>query len=210
MVNCYEAELTDEAIRAVCAAADVRDYQAAQLRALGALATEVETAAGSIEAHLARPRPWQEIAVLEPDMATVGQSYIARRQELLEWQEQQTNQARARVKARVGFSTLTADRSHQVLRPLERAQTDTTAEAVAPSLEALKDPFLLNLGRAEDEANELLDRLLSEGTKPLVVKVNLTLRNREVTNEAEIDALLAEIRERLLEHVRAGARVRLT
>ena len=65
------------------------------------------------------------------------------------------------------------------------------------------------LKRAEDEANERLDGILSEGERPLIVKVDLGLRNREVGTEAEVESLVSNIRERLLEQVRAGQRVRI-
>ena len=61
----------------------------------------------------------------------------------------------------------------------------------------------------EDEANERLDAILSEGSRPLIVKVDLGIRNREVATEAEVDSLVENIRERLLEQVRAGQRVRI-
>ena len=73
----------------------------------------------------------------------------------------------------------------------------------------MKDAFVLTLQRGEDRANELLDDILSEGERPLIVKVDLTLHNREVTTEAEVEELVNEIRERLLAQVRSGQRVRL-
>ena len=81
--------------------------------------------------------------------------------------------------------------------------------AIAPPLSELKDAFLLTLQRGEDRANELLDDILSAGERPLIVKVDLTLHNREVTTEAEVEELVNEIRERLLAQVRSGQRVRL-
>jgi hypothetical protein len=113
------------------------------------------------------------------------------------------------VKARDGFSTLTGEQSHRVLRPFASTVTDTTAEAIAPPLVSLTDPFALALRRAEDQANDLLDEILSEGEKPLIARVDLRLRNREVATEADVQALVDEIKNRLLEQVRAGARVRL-
>ncbi len=113
------------------------------------------------------------------------------------------------MKARDGFSTLTGEQSHRVLRPFAQAVTDTTAEAIAPTLVSLKDPFTLALRRAEDQANDLLDEILSEGEKPLIARVDLRLRNREIATEADVLALVDEIKNRLLEQVRAGARVRL-
>jgi len=81
---------------------------------------------------------------------------------------------------------------------------------VAPTLMALKDPFVLALRRAEDQANEILDEIRSEGEdKPLIVRVDLHLRNREVGTEPEVEALVSDIRKKLLEQVRAGVRVRL-
>jgi hypothetical protein len=38
---------------------------------------------------------------------------------------------------------------------------------------------------------------------------DLRLSNREVATEADIDALLAEIREQLLTQIKAGSRVRI-
>lgn len=40
--------------------------------------------------------------------------------------------------------------------------------------------------------------------------MNLDQRHRELHSEADVEALLDEIRKRLLEQIRAGARVRLT
>lgn len=82
--------------------------------------------------------------------------------------------------------------------------TDTAVDAIAPPLSGLKDAFLLTLQRGEGRANELLDDVLSAGEQPLIVKVDLTLHNREVTTEAEVEELVNEIRERLLAQVLAG------
>ena len=140
---------------------------------------------------------------------TIRAAYVAERQRLLQGQEQQAEGVRSRVKGRNGFSTLTADQAHGVLRPLTRAVSETSAEAVAPALVDLRDPFLVRLRRAEDEANDILDAILSEGERPLITSVDLALRNRELTTEADVEALVGEIRTRLLEPIRAGARVRL-
>jgi hypothetical protein len=209
MVNHFEAELTDQALAQVNAAADLRDHQAAQLRAVAALDSALVTACERVETHLASERPWREIAALAPDLAAIHGAYTAERERRLAWQEQQAEEARARVRSRDGFATLTADQSHQVLRHLALAVTDTSAEAIAPSLEALGTPFQLALHQAEETANETLDEILSEGKRPLIVKVDLSLRNRELTSEAEVDSLLQEIRKRLLEQIAAGARVRI-
>ncbi|PGH49734.1 hypothetical protein CRI70_15985 [Streptomyces sp. Ru87] len=209
LLQLYDAELTGDAIRAVTVAHGVLTYQAAQLKDLGVESSKVESAATRFASQLEAERPWRDIGALDEDLAEVRSCYLAERQRLLEWQEQQAETARARVKARAGFSILTAEQAHRVLRPFAQAVTDTSAEAIAPSLVSLKDPFVLALRHAEDQADDILDEILSEGEKPLIARVDLQLRNREVATEADVEALVSEIKKRLLEQVRAGARVRL-
>ncbi len=207
LLNLYDAELTADAIQEVRRAASLRDHQLVQLEAANAAPPPVAAAGASVRAHLASERPWRDIGALAGDLTTLQVAYVAERTSRLAWQEQQAEQARGRVKARPGFATLTADQSHQVLRPIALAMTETTAEAIAPTLVALRDPFTLALRRAEDLANELLDELLSD--KKLVVKVDLGLRNRELSDDADLDALVNDVRQRITEHLRAGVRVRL-
>jgi len=209
MVNRFEAELTEQAVSQVTTAANVRDHQAAQLRAVGALDSNLEAACERVATQLAAERPWREIAALAPDLAAIRGAYVAERERRLGWQGQQEEEARGRVRMRNGFATLTADQSHQVLRPIALALTETTVGAVAPALAALESPFLLALHQAEETANETLDEILSAGQRPLIVKVDLSLRNRELTTEAEVDGLLQEIRKRLMEQIKAGVRVRI-
>ena len=207
----YDAELTDDAIGAVRAADSVLRHQIAQLAATDVNATNVEAAGVRIQAQLDLDKPWRDIASLDDDLDQARNAYMSERKKLLQWQESQAEVARTRIKARTGFATLTGDQSHHVLRPLTEALTDTTAEAVAPTLVQLKDPFLLRLQKAEEEANGRLDELLSEGEKPLIVRCNLsaTIRNREITTAADIDGLVEEIRTRLTPLVEDNKRVRL-
>lgn len=209
LLQMYDAELTSDAIRAVTEAHRALAYEAAQLQEIGVDAANVEVSASRIAAQLNAERPWRDIAALADDIAEIRNCYLAERRRLLQWQEQQAELARGRVKSRNGFSTLTADQAHSVLRPFTSAVTDTTAEAIAPPLVSLKDPFTLALRRAEDQANDQLDEILSEGENPLVARVDLKLHNREVSTEADVDALVEEIKKRLLEQVRSGSRVRL-
>jgi hypothetical protein len=209
LMRLYEAELTVTAIRAVQQAHDTLAFQIEQLREFGVDASNVEAAATRIEAQLKSERPWQDIAALEPDLDEVRQCYHAERQRLLEWQEEQADAARSRLKAREGFATLTADNAHRVVRPLTEVLTSTTDDAVAPTLSALRDPFQTRLRKAEDHSNDLLDEILTQGHKPLIQRVELRLQNRELTTEADVETLVSEIRNRLLEHIHSGARVRL-
>jgi uncharacterized protein with von Willebrand factor type A (vWA) domain len=71
-----------------------------------------------------------------------------------------------------------------------------------------------DLGGVYSEISEALDDIIDEGDKggedpPPIVRVDLQLRNRELSTAAEVQALLAEIERRLSEPVKAGLRVRL-
>lgn len=204
-----DAELTEAAIAEVRRAQAVLDYQARQLAELGVSATNVEAAATRVAVHLASERPWREVSALEDDLQEILRAYTTERQRLLQRQEEAAEAARARVKLRSGFSTLTADQNHRVLRPLGTVLTATDVDAVAPSLSALKGPFDAAVVAAEEEANEVLDDIIAAQDEKLVVKVDLQLKNRELRTEAEVEAVVEEIRARLLERVKAGARVRL-
>jgi hypothetical protein len=113
------------------------------------------------------------------------------------------------VKRREGFSTLTGDQAHDVLRPFASVVVDTSPQAVAPTLVAIRDAFEVRLRRALDDANSTLDGILSAGPRPMIRAHDLRLSGRELVTEADVEALVAEIREQLLEQVRAGSRIRL-
>lgn len=206
----YDVELTPDAIQVVRTASDLLKYEVAQIEELDLLATNVDVARTVLASHLASDCPWHDIASFKPDIEAVRAVYVSERRRLLGRQEEKAEQARSRVQGREGFSTLTADQSHVVLRPIAQAVTDTTAEAIFPTLKMLKDGFALDLLRAEERANELLDEILSEGSQPLIVKIDLALRHRELTTEQDVDALVEEIRDRLVAQIRQGMRVRLT
>ena len=209
MLNRLNAELTEDSLLLLRDADNAAHNQAAQLREVEALSGEALEAAAHIDDQLASSRPWVDAGALQPDIDKVREAYRAERTRLLEWQEQQAEQARTHVRMREGFSTLPTDKSHNVLRPISDATTDTTAEAVAPPLRDLKDPFTVRLQAAEDEANRLLDEYLSDGPSPMIVPVNLSLHNREIKTKDDVEALVAEIRERLLQQLQSGQRIRL-
>ncbi len=200
----FDGELTTEAIAKVKTAVQVRDHAFAQLSGLE-LEAEVAEAGRRLQEHLGTERPWQDIAGLDEDLATILAAYAAERGRRLQRQEQKAEQARSRLRTREGFSTLTADRSHRVLRPLTEAITDTTEAAIAPSLDALDGPFLLNLAQAETQANDQLDEYL----EPFVHKIDLQLRGRELKTCTDIEELVSEIRKRLSDQLADNTVLRL-
>ena len=137
------------------------------------------------------------------------EAYVAERRRVLANHGDLEESIRARVKAREGFSTLTADQSHHVLRPIAEALPSTSEDAVSPGLMELRDGVRHALATAEEEANDRLDQILSEGKEPPIRKIELRLRNREIASLAELDEVLEEVRDRVEPELRAGRRVRL-
>lgn len=204
-----DSDLTPEVIQEVRDANAVSDHHVAQLREVGALAGELETLAEALSEHLRSERPWRGIEGFRDHVSQLRDEYQRQRQAALEQQSEACDLARSAVKTRKGFSTLTGDQSHHVLRPIAEAMTSTSPEAIVPTLASLKDPFLVALERASKLANERLDEILSEGDKPVIRRVALDLRNREVSSPDDVKALLDEIEKRLLAALEDGARVRL-
>ena len=209
LLQLYHSELSEEAIRAVRDAHDVLTHHVAQLREMGTLDAETQALAATVEQHLAGERPWREVASLHGALETLRGVYVDKRRALLGQQEREVEADRGSLQSRDGFSILTSDDAHAVLRPLAAAATDTADNAVAPPLSDLVDPFRGRLARATEQAHQLLDEILSRGPNPIIVVVNPGLRHREVATEGEVKALVTELEERLMAEVRAGRRVRL-
>lgn len=210
LLNLFEVELNSENVQAVRKLAEIEQYQVAQLTEIGLLDGEVAAAAQRITDQLASDRPWREVAGCDSDIKTVLEVYREARSSILNQQIAELEAAVGRVKLRPDFSKLSADRSHSVLRVLDAVQADTTDDAVAPDLLTLRDTFTARLQRAEEQANQKLDEILSEGpAKKLVRRVPIELHNRELETEADIDKLLVELRVRLIEELKAGGRIRI-
>ena len=209
MLNRLSAELTEDSLLALRDADNVAQNEATQLKETDGLEGPILEATARVTGQLQSARPWVDVAALQPDVARVRDAYRAERIRLLEWQEKQSEQIRASVRMRDGFSTLSTDKAHNVLRPINDAATNTSAEAIAPALRDLREPFIVRLQNAKIAADRLLDQYLSDGPNPVIVPMDLSLHNREIKNEKDVDALLEEIRERLLEQLRNGQRIRL-
>lgn len=205
----YDAELTEQAVKDLRSAHDVVHYQLNQLRAIAALDGPRKAAAERIEEQLHSERPWRDLASIDADLQSLRAAYVTSRRQLIRGLSEALEAARDRLRSREGFALLTAAQSEHVLRPLDHAPVGGDAEATAPDLLHLRDGSHHAIARAEREANDLLDKVLSEGDKPAIRRLSLELRNRELGNEAELEALLVEVRERVLPELRAGRRVRL-
>ena len=148
-------------------------------------------------------------ATLADDLAEIRTAYEAERKRLIEQQEEATEQARRVVKRCDGWSTLTGEKAHDVLRPFASVVIDTSPQAVAPTPVAIRDAFEGRLRRALDDANSTLDGILSAGPRPMIRAHDLRLSGRQPVTEAAVEALVGDIREQLLEEVRTGSWIRL-
>jgi hypothetical protein len=202
------SDLTEDAIRAVCEAANVRDVQLAQLeqaQSLAGLEADVERLVAQLQAE----RPWRGVAGIAGDVKRIQERYVEVRRGLLNRTGKEADAARGRVKARSGFEKLNPDQSHTVLRPIAEAVFDTTADAVAPSLADMQARFPQRLTQGEEAANERLDQLLSTLDHGQVVKLDAGLRGREIKNRDELRRVLQELEDRIGAKLDQGARIRL-
>jgi len=203
-------DLTDAAIAAVSRAGAIQQHQVAQLDQVAA-ATEVQAEIAAVAAQLSLDRPWRDIASLEPQLQTIESHYRTVRLSLLERQERQAEAIRDKVKQRSGYARLSPDRAIYVLRPVQEATYDTTAEALYPPLLVLKDSAVLGLQMAAEQANSYLDDALSQATDKQVMTIAIDLSGREVSSPEEVEVLVNQLRDRLLSQLdgKSNLRIRL-
>jgi len=205
----YAAELDDKSLDAVRRADDLARYQLAQLLRVGQASPELATAGERITAQLASECPWRGIDAITADLVAVADAYREARGAILTHQDAAIEAVRKAIKRRDGFATLTAERSHHVLRPIADAVIVTDANAISPTLEQLRDSFERAVALAERDAGDRLDALLSEGDRPVIRKVTHNLGSREISTVEDLDRALGELRERVLTELAGGAKVRL-
>ena len=201
-------DVTDSSVEAVAGAVRSRDNQVAQLRQIDRLA-EVSDAVVALEAQLQSERSWREINSLEPHLKAIEQHYTAVRLSLIERQEQQAEAIRQRVKQRQGYIKLTSQQGSYVTSPIQKAVYDTTQEALYPSLLELRDSAVIRLQSAAEEANTYLDNTLSQVTQEQVIQLSVNLSGKEVSTPEEVEALVNQLRERLLVQLKNNIRIRL-
>ncbi len=201
----FQGELTDKRIEAVRRASQIEAHELLQLEDAGEFDEELSATAERVRAELSSETPWRTVGTLDDDLALITSRYHDARVHLMQSQTEEAEAIRQRVKVRDGFATLSADHSNHVLRPIKEAEIDTTADAISPPLIQLRDGYHRRLQEAEETAMNHLDALLSEGKdKPQIRRVPLQLRNREIRNEQELDALLAELKEKILTELKSG------
>ncbi|MCP4655874.1 MAG: BREX system P-loop protein BrxC [bacterium] len=202
-------ELTDDAIEAVREVARARHHHGAQLVAVGEIADD-DTDFLLVTQQLENEFPWRDAASAQASAKKLVELYGEVRRALLNRLERCAEDIRRRLKRRDGFGSLTADRQFHVLSPIDDAlrEVESGDDALTPALKELRDGAMLALERAEEEAGRRLDHALSTvGIE--VVTFTLDLAGREVTTEADVEALLRHLRERLLGQLDPAGKVRI-
>jgi len=207
-LSIYHADLTSEALDRVREAGDVLTVQGLQLEALG-VDGEVTEARQALDRHLRGARPWRDSASLRPPVEMLRERYIQERRSLLAGNAAQAEEVRTRVKIRADFRDLDPSEQAHVLAPINSALCDTTAEAVAPELSFLRDSVPARLREAEGQAQQRLDDLIARKKDQHVVAFPLAVHGRELATEADVEALLDELRERLVQQLKANTRIRI-
>jgi hypothetical protein len=209
MLRNFDEALTDDVITEVNRANQVMSNHLRQIEAIGALTAELEQARDRVAEQLRSDQPWKDVESISADVDRIREAYIAQRSHRLAEQERQVEEERQEIKALPDMTTLGDEERQAVLRPLSAAKTETTEEALYPSLAELSDGFVRRLAEAKQQAKDKLDSLISKTSGELVIRVSLELQNREIRSAADVDALLDEIRRRLLEQLDKADKVRL-
>jgi len=170
----------------------------------------IKNAAAILREGLSSDRPWEAVGSLGDSMGELRAVYIKRRGELLAAHQVRIEDAVKSLKLKDGFDTLGQDEQHQVLSHVrEGASFDTKADSPVPSLSDLEAQSGVRLRFAIDKALAQLDEFReSQGVKPTVT-VALRVSGREIESEQELERFLEELRQQLLQELKAGHRVRL-
>jgi hypothetical protein len=206
-----QTDLSDSAVDGVRAAEEACKYHLHQLRALGA-GGEIEREGEILEQTLEGPQPWLHIAALGEAVGKIRGHYYEVRRGVVAQLGADLEAAQARTKMLEGFARLSADDAHAVLRPFAALLVGVDTDAVMPELKTLSETFLARLQAAEKQARHLLDERLIEHddrSRP-IIEVSARLSQRVIATSEDLEALLQELRERVLAQLKSGARVRIS
>lgn len=205
----FDLELTADAIDEVNRAHRVVQNHLVQLYEVGAVTSDLVDSEQRIGELFKGERPWVGIDELSNDIDAIREAYRQERHSRLNQQERDAEEVREFIRNQPAFAALDEAQRNAVLRPINAAKTETTQDAIAPSLASLSEGFATKLAHAKSEALTKLDQLASREQGEIVVRVSLELHDREIRNAADVDALLNEIRTRLLQQLNKSDKVRL-
>ena len=204
----YLGDLTDESMELVLCSQRVSGTEYAQLEEYGvdeALRKDGE----ALQEQLDSSKPWLGAREYKEAADRIQTRYREIRQEIIIRQETEAEERRSEVKLRNGFAGLKEEQQAAVLRPIREALQDTTAEAISPTLCALRDAFPARLQKASEECNRLLDQFINDNVGVQVVEFSTGLYGRELNSTDEVERMLDDLRGRLLDQLKKDVRIRL-
>jgi hypothetical protein len=204
----YDNELTEANIAAVNTAAKVVSTQIKQLRDFNSL--EDVAKAARIEEALRGATPWLNVPTVSGDVSSIVSDYQAVRQALINNIGSEAEGTRSKLKQVDGFSDLNSAASNQVLHTITAVTPETTAKKTHPTLKTIRVTFTADLADAYEEAQERLDELLNKkADSSSLVQIQMNIRNRIIEKPEQLEALIEEMRSRVLAKLKNGERVRI-
>jgi hypothetical protein len=201
-----ETYLTESTRNILKAFRTTLDRRWAQLKSIG-VDSPLDAQAEIIGKHLSSDRPWKAYADALNAQSKIEDQYTRERNVLMDHHDRELEAAVIRVKSRRDIRDLTHDQIGSAVRLIERTALDTTETDTEPSLLQLRHAREV-IRTAETRANELLDEMLPK--KVPVDRITLSeYRNRTIQTEAELNAYLVELGDRIRDALKQGRHVRL-
>ena len=161
-----------------------------------------------IEDQFAQAEPWNGYADARPAAEAIRLVYRARRERFAREEREVYDETLARLKARPEFASLGKESQNEVLSLVSSVFQDIDLDAIQPRLVSLSRlPSLIR--EAEDKAHHKIDNeIIKSDPTERVQAVKSHLRNKVVSNEAELDASLSTLRSRCMAVLSTGNKVR--
>jgi hypothetical protein len=146
---------------------------------------------------------------VKPAAESIKRHYREVRSRLRDAQQKALDAALDQLKLRADFTDLDEDQQFSVLKVVRSVHLETDAEAVSPSLLVL-DQAPQRIREAAAQAQKKVDQFVNEKGKggERIHTVSLGLRNTVVASEAELELVLARLREKCLAELKSGAKLR--
>jgi hypothetical protein len=162
----------------------------------------------TIEAQFKQAEPWKGYADAKPAAEAIRERYRASRERFKREEDETLKSVQDHIKARPDFARLTREEQDETLSLVTSAYKDIDSEAAEPRLVSLSR-YSHQLKEAEDLAQRRIDQIINGRNNAERVRIIKSgFRHREVANEAELDAALADLKEQCMEVFASGDKVR--
>jgi len=197
-------EATVKELKSLRSALEVEAAQLGEIEEDDAIVSDIQI----LKDQFAQTEPWKGYADSLPASDAIRATYKARRELYARIERILYDETVSRLKARPDFAHLDTDAQDGVLSLVSSVFQDIDTDATQPSLVSLSRLESL-IREAEDRAQRLIDQEINRAvTGERVQMVKTGLRNKMVSNEAELESALGTLRERCLTVLASGDKVR--